>query len=407
MNQLGELENGLFSLGRVLRVPRVSLLGLCVLSLLLAACGPTPVAVSRSGHGAFEVDLASDGERVAIVWHDDRHGVEEIYLRLFDAQLQPLSAESRLSHSPRPAWEADIAFTGPDIAVAWYERQSDGRFSTWLGLWDDKGEEYWLKQLAEAGVSARIPVLLAGKERLFVAWLAEGDAGQASILGTWYDLHGELLEGPFPIAPASRTTWNLNAALLPDETVVLVFDAAFETRASELYLAQVSQQGSLLIPLSADDGHDSKYPDIAVHNGRVALSWQDWRDGNEEVWFGVSAWPLASESFLNDAGRITDNPTASQGAYLAWNDAQLALFWNDEVDGRYEIHWQPFNWQAEALAPVHRLTRSRSDSRIPSPASLGADDFVVAWGEVGSSGGHAGESGRARGQIMAARVSSR
>lgn len=369
--------------------------------LLLTACGPRPVPVSPAGAAAFEADLASDGERVAIAWYDDRHGVEDIYLRLYDRQLTPLAPEWRLSSSPRPSWEPDVALLGADIAVAWYEREASGRYSSWLGLWAADGTQHWLKRIPDA-VSARIPLLLAAEDFLFLVWLEDGEEGDSLVRAGWYDRNGQPLEAPRVLGPASRTTWNLNGTLLPDGTAVVVYDAAFETRASELYLARVSRRANSLGMLGTDDGHDSKYPDIVIHEGRAALAWQDWRDGNEEVWLAVLDWPV-DDLRLPGARRITESPTPSQGAYLAWDASRFVLFWNDEWRGWEEIHYQYFDRAGEALAPARVLTRSSADSRIPSPAAV-TDGFVVAWGEVGSSGGHGNGTGRPEGAIRALRV---
>src|SRR5690606_35400058 len=105
----------------------------------------------------------------------------------------------------------------------------------------------------------------------------------SQILGAWFDLQGRMLQPPFVVAPASRTTWNLNAATVQDGRVAVVFDAAFETGASELYLALIDQGTAGLQRLSGDDGHDSKYPDIAVRNDLAALSWHDALPGNNEI----------------------------------------------------------------------------------------------------------------------------
>lgn len=366
--------------------------------LLLTACGPRPVVVSPGGAAAFEVDLASDGERVAIAWYDDRHGIEDIYLRLFDRQLNPLAPEQRLSSSPRPSWEPDVALIGTSVAVAWYERAPDGRYSTWLGLWDVDGTRRWLMQVSGVTASARIPLLLAGEDRLFIAWLEDGGQGEGHIRASWFDLEGKLLGSPRVIGPASATTWNINGTLLPDGSAVVVFDAAFETRANELYLAELSPEGSSLRMLGTDDGHDSKYPDIAIHAGRAALAWQDWRDGNEEVWLALLDWPLV-QTTLQQAQRITESQTPSQGAYLAWNAKELVLFWNDAVRGWDEIHYQYIDWNGGAFASARVLTRSSADSRIPSPAAV-VDGFVVAWSEVSSSGGHGGLEGSPQGEIQ-------
>src|SRR5690606_34395822 len=131
-------------------------------------------------------------------------------------------------------------------------------------------------------------------------------------------------------------TWNLNAAIREDGQIALVYDAAFETRASELYLAKIHYNRSWLIRVSADDGHATKYPDIALRGDLAALTWFDDRHGNNEVhlrYFDILAvTQYDPPPVLDDASalRVTHSSGDSIGAYLTWNGDRLGLAWNND-----------------------------------------------------------------------------
>ena len=70
---------------------------------------------------------------------------------------------------------------------------------------------------------------------IVAAWIqAEPDGGEAVYVGAW-GADGREQRPRTRLAPASKTTWNLNLALDGADPWV-VFDAATSTRASELFL---------------------------------------------------------------------------------------------------------------------------------------------------------------------------
>src|SRR5690606_15519299 len=145
----------------------------------------------------------------------------------------------------------------------------------------------------------RVPVLDVSGDRLFLAWIEEtgthgvqsgrGNAAvdRAVVMGAWLDGTGHFLEKSFPIAEASRTTWNLNTDVRADGRITLVFDAQIETRASELYLSVIDEQTVVTTRVSGDDGWASKYPDFAYGVSSGALVWFDEKDGNNEIYLSV------------------------------------------------------------------------------------------------------------------------
>jgi hypothetical protein len=211
-------------------------------------------------------------------------------------------------------------------------------------------------------------------ERLFIAWVEDAAAADqpSTLMGAELDAAGNWTRAPFAIAPASRTMWNLNADTVDAGSVALVFDAETETQASELYLALVSAEMSNVLRLSADDGQASKYPDIAVHAGRGALTWFDMKDGNAEVYLSSVDIGDPSAAMVDASARaITQTPGESSGAYLAWNGATLGLAWNDDSAGQHEIFFQAFDAGLQPLAPARQLTQSAAQSLVPSIVAHG------------------------------------
>lgn len=382
--------------------------GLCIAvgCAWFAGCGDDFTQVSNSGFGAFEAALAPVGDNLAVVWNDNRGGNDEIYLRLLDGDLRPLSAELRLTNDPSPSWEAAVANFDGKLAIAWYDREANGRRVTKLGLWTPQGEPLWQRVVSSPDKSGRIPVLQVLDGRLFIAWVEEalpnaGSQNTATIRGAWLDVDGNVLVPAFDLAEASRTTWNMNVDALPDGRIVLVYDSEHATRASELYLALIGIGRAIVMPLGDDDGFASKYPDIAVGES-LALTWFDVKDGNPEVYLAL--FDTLGTDALANAMRITNTTGESIGAYLAWNAGTLGLAWNDNDAGQHEIHFQRFDAAGKAGA-LQRLTHTEPHSRIPAIVPH-REGFVLAWNEstYGDGEGHDGGASATRSEITVARV---
>lgn len=371
----------------------------------LAGCGDDFTQVSNSGFGAFEAALAPIGDNIAVVWNDNRGGNDDIYLRLLDGDLSPLSAELRLTNDPSQSYEPAVTNFDGKLAIAWYDREADGRRVTKLGLWTPQGERLWQQVVSSPEKTGRIPVLQVVDDRLFIAWLEEtlpgaGSQDAPTIRGAWFDVDGKALVPAFDVAEASRTTWNMNVDALPDGRIVLVYDSEHATRASELYLALIGIGRAIVMPLSDDDGLASKYPDLAVGE-RLALTWFDVKDGNPEVYLALFD-ALGSRVSAN-AMRITHTAGESIGAYLAWNGGTLGLAWNDDEAGQHEIYFQRFDAAGQA-GLLQRLTHTEAHSRIPAIVPH-REGFVLAWNEstYGDGDGHDGGTSTTRSEVVAIR----
>ena len=102
-----------------------------------------------------------------------------------------------------------------------------------------------------------------------------------------------------------------------------MFDVQVDTAREQLFAARVAHGGEDLRRLTPDDGAVSEYPDIAVAPGRVALTWWDRPDGNQEVCLASGA-DLTPE-LVGRTRRVTETPGESIGAYLACNDTRRGV----------------------------------------------------------------------------------
>jgi hypothetical protein len=242
-----------------------------VVATLAIAWGSAPVSprqITKSGAGAHEVALATMAGGAMVAWYGTRDGNGEIYVRQIDSRGKPDGPEIRLTTDPQESYEPSIDAVAADaVAVAWHDKPPHETLTARLGVWDRAGRMRWATRLPSC---TRNPVVRTDGRMIVVAWIQrEAEGTEAVWLARW-DAHGASSGPPQRLGPAHRTTWNLNAALDDRGVAWVVFDAMAGTRASELFLARVESRDVALTRLTSDDGHESKYPDIAVHGGRAA-----------------------------------------------------------------------------------------------------------------------------------------
>jgi hypothetical protein len=221
-------------------------------------------------------------------------------------------------------------------------------------------------------------------DRIFCAWIESTSPEDQAVWAQWFDARGRVTTPARRLAPAGATTWNLNAAIDGDGRAWVVFDARADSRRDELFLAGMDAklQATELTQLTADDGFNSKYPDLALAGGRVALTWFDERDGNQEVYLLVSDIDGLKKGGLERAAvRVTRTPGDSMGAYLAWNGREIGLAWCDDSDKQqHEIFVQRFDEGGRPVAEAQRLTRNGTSSLIPAIRPW-RDGFALVWNE--------------------------
>ncbi len=354
-----------------------------LLCLALGACSQASnVQVSATPAGAFETTLTPFQNGFVAAWYDTRDGHAEVYARRLDADGRPVAPERRLTRGNADAYEADIAPLRDGFVVGWYEKARNGHLTPKLGAWSLDGTARWVKTLSGQGRNA---IVRASGGLVFAAWLEDETPERSGVWVTWRRADNVDLIPPRRIADASRTTWNLNAAIDPDASpgnprAWLVFDAKVGTKADEIFLAETTETVDHVVRLTPDDGAASKYPDVALSSGRAAVTWFDVKDGNEEVYLTIGDRSAYLQGNSPAWVRVTSTSGHSIGAYVAWNGRRFGLAWCDNTSGNQELYFQSFDREGGTRSDVLRVTNTATDSSIPAikPTS---DGFALLWNE--------------------------
>lgn len=352
-------------------------------ALLLVGCAASPeVHVSETPAGAFEASLAPIQNGFVAAWYDTRSGHGEIYARRLGADGKPVAPERRLTTGTADAVEADVAPLRDGFAVGWYEKSRNGGLTAKIGAWSPDGTSRWVQTLSTRG---RNTLVRTSGGLVFAAWIEDEPDDRAGVWVTWRRTDNVELIPPRRVAEASSVTWNLNAVIDPDASpgnprAWMVFDAKVNTRAEEIFLVETTEDVDRVVRITPDDGARSKYPDVALSQGRAALTWFDMKDGNEEVYLMIGERSAYLSGRPPAWKRITSTSGHSIGAYIAWNGTRFGLVWCDNTPGNQEIYFQSFDRDGSTNSDVQRVTSTPAQSGIPAikPAPGG---FALLWNE--------------------------
>lgn len=350
---------------------------LCLASLAALGGCTKPAASFR---GQFEPSVAAAENGFAVAWHGEANHSSDVYYQWLNAEGEPRGSSYRLTSDPTDSFEPDIAVLHGQVAVAWYDKDESAKTSVAkLGVWEKDGKPAWIKQISSPGRIGRNPVVRADRERLLCAWLEYGEGEAPHVVAQWFDSKGTAQSAAIRVAPAGKTTWNLNAAIDDSGHAWIAFDATVQTRVDELFLAELADGEVRAVRLTADDGHASKYPDLRFAGGRMALTWFDQRDGNQEVYLfvGASAMPQPIEE---RAVRVTHTKGHSVGAYLAWNHGLVGLAWCDDTQGQFDIYFAKFDAAGVRSTENRRISDGKAHVWVPAIQPW-RDGFASVWSE--------------------------
>ena len=121
----------------------------------------------------------------------------------------------------------------------------------------------------------------------------------------------------------------------------------------------------------------SHFPSIAVSGPVVHVVWEEYRDGNGEIYYKRST--DAGVSWGADT-RLTNNSSQSLSPSVAVSDSFVHVTWYDLRDGNSEIYYKRsddggLNWGTDM-----RLTNNTSGSTVPAIAASGTI-VHIAWEE--------------------------
>jgi len=363
--------------------------------------------------------IAVNSTGLHVVWSDDRSGHREVYYKMRPAGSAVWSDDLQLSHSEVEARTPTIAANEEGVHVAWLDYRHGNwalyyRLYTVAGGWGPEtrlalsrveGSPGGLAMLWEPEVVASTgrvclvaPVYGAGVQALCRAsgastWVTATVASAASnahdvtlaldgatVHAAWSQIADDNWEIYYNRSTDGGLTWGTPARLTNNQfdswqpalaaaggSVHLVW--ADDRRGDFQLLYKRSTDGGLnwsLFPVTlttSTPAGGAWHPAMAARPDRLMLAWEDYRDGNGEIYARSSAdggltWTAE--------GRLTTNAAFSALPRLAADYAATYLVWQDNRDGNWEVYFA----ESATVTPTPTPTPTPTSTPTSTPTAL-------------------------------------
>ncbi|MGB3478041.1 MAG: exo-alpha-sialidase [bacterium] len=377
-------------------IGRVILMGLlfffCSLSFAFAQWEPdirlTFDASNSETSWNDEWCVAAHGDRVHVVWFDDRDGNDEIYYKRSTDAGSTWGTDTRLTNAPDNSWYPSIAVSGSNIHVVWFDYR-DGDFEIYYKRSIDGGTTWETDiRLTNMPGFSNYPTIAVTDSNLHIVW-HDGRDGNSEIYykrsidnGTtwetdirltengafswnptvavsgldvhvlWYDKRDGNYEVYYKRSTDAGSTWGTDTRLTNDSFVSewpsvgvsgsnlhVVWDDSRDGVTYQIYYKRSTDAGTTWETDTkiTNSSQLADHPSVNVSDSNIHVVWNDWRDINAEIYYKRST--DSGITWETDT-RLTNNPATSQCASVAVADSSVHVVWFDTRDGNREIYYK-------------------------------------------------------------------
>jgi hypothetical protein len=322
--------------------------------------------------------VALSGSVVHVVWSDLRDSNNEIYYkRSTDAGVN-WGTDTRLTSNSSDSRYPSVAVSGSVIHVVWYDNR-------------DGNNEIYYKRSTDAGVSwgadtrltnntgnSQSPSVAVTGSVVHIAWEDNRNAN--------YDIYykrssdGGISWGTDVRMTNNNSSYSASASITVSGSVVHVVWYDNRDGNQEIYYKRSTDAGiswGADVRLTNNTGA-SYFPSVAVSGSVVHVVWIDGRDGNNEIYCKRST--DAGLSWGADT-RLTNNTAYSFYPSIAVSGSVVHVIWEDYRDGNYEIYYKSSLDEGVSWGTDTRLTNNTADSFYPSIAVSSSVVHVV-WLDI-------------------------
>ncbi len=269
--------------------------------------------------------LAWTGAEYGVSWEDDRDVFNrEIYFARIDGYGNKIGSDVRITNNDGTSGVPSLVWTGTEYGLSWYDDR-DGNREIYFARLDASGNKISpdMRITNDVGSSWHPSLVWTGTE-YGVSWYDDRDGN------------------------------------------------------NEIYFARIDTSGNKI-------GSDMRITNAAERSRchyliwtgtEYAVSWNDLRDGNEEIYF---ARIDASGNKIGSDVRITNAAGNSLRPSLVWSDTEYAVSWSDYRAGYYEIYFARIDASGNKIGPDVRITNI-GDSILPSLVWTGTE-YGVSWSD--------------------------
>lgn len=308
------------------------------------------------------LSVAADGNSVHVVWTDLRDGNNEIYYKRSTNSGTNWGADMRLTSNSSASWNTSLSVSGSMLHVIWIDDR-DGNWEIYYKRSTDGGSSWGADtRLSNNSSYSEFPSVSVSASAVHVVWTDNRE-------GNYEIYYMRSSDGGTTWGPETRLTTNASFSLTPSvKTIGSAVHVVWRDNRDgnyEIYYKRSTDGG---LTWGADTRlvnniFDSGDPSISADGSVLITVWMDNRDGNWRVYSkrstdGGTTWGAETP--------ITANP-ADPAYPLIFISSQSAHFvWQDYRDGNYEIYYKRSTDAGLTWGADTRLTNNTAVSEIPS-----------------------------------------
>ncbi|MFQ5719234.1 MAG: M36 family metallopeptidase [Acidobacteriota bacterium] len=317
--------------------------------------------------------IAWTGTEYGVVWGDDRFSTPEILFARLDPAGNLIGSELRFSPSTAAASEPAIAWSGADFGVA-FVRSNTIIFSRLSATGSKVGND--ITVTSNTATTRDLDMVWTGSE-YGLAW-SDGRDGNNEIYFARVSATGTLIGAEVRVTTDTAVSRFPGIGWNGTHYGIAYQDNRDGNR--EIYMTRLDAAG---IKVGVDvrltnDPAISTQPDVVGTGTEFVIVWRDTRDGTGEIY----------AARVSDAGtkltadlRTTNAPQNSLNPSVAWVGSDIAVTWQDLRDGIDEIYFARLDATGAKVGPDQRLTSVAAVSRRPAIVWNNAN-LAVVWGDA-------------------------
>jgi hypothetical protein len=340
------------------------------------------VRLTNDPHGSFtsinnQWCIAAKGDTLHVVWYDNRDGNNEIYYKRSSDGGISWDPNLRLTNNPADSYHPSISVSGSIVHVAWCDYR-DGNYEIYYKRSTDRGSSWGEDtRLTTANNSSYNPSIAVTGLLVNIIWYDIRD-------GNWEIYYKRSTDGGLNWEPDMRLTYDpadsFNACVAVSGSFVHVVWDDYRDGNKEIYYKQSTDGGinwgqDVRFTIDADI---SRRPCVATSGSIVHVVWFDSRDGDNEIYYKRST--NGGANWETDM-RLTNSFGDSFDPSIAVSGSAVHVVWYDNRDGDFEIYYKRSENEGSSWGEDTRLTNAPGDSEYPSIAISGPMVHVV-WTDL-------------------------
>jgi len=281
--------------------------------------------------------LSWTGSEFGVSWQDYRDGNYEIYFARISSSGAKLGSDLRVTNDARYSCYPSLSWTGSEFGVSW-EDDRDLNWEIYFARISSSG--------AKLGSDLRVTNDASSSMHPSLSWTgSEFGMSWEDIRDRNYEIYfARVSSAGAKLGSDLRATNAAGASLYPSlswtgsEFGVSWMDYGDGNWNWEIYFARVSSSGAKLGSdlRVTNAASDSGYPSLSWTGSEFGVSWEDFRDGNAEIYFALVS---SADAKLGEDLRVTNDASSSELPSLSWTGSEFGVSWQDNRDGNVEIYF--------------------------------------------------------------------